>query len=56
MKDFSNSGFQSQKQGTFATPNVTKPVWNDQQMTCSSCQFNGQDIDTFPCAKCHTRS
>jgi len=36
-------------------PNFTRPVWPDQQMTCDQCQYNGQDIDTFPCAKCHTR-
>ena len=37
-------------------PNFTRPVWQDQQMTCDQCNYNGQDIDTFPCAKCHTRS
>jgi hypothetical protein len=25
------------------------------EMSCGDCNFNGQDIDTFPCAKCHTR-
>jgi hypothetical protein len=24
-------------------------------MTCDECRFNDQDVDTFPCAKCHTR-
>ncbi|MDH3997738.1 MAG: hypothetical protein OET90_02760 [Desulfuromonadales bacterium] len=37
------------------TPNFTKPVWGDIAMSCHSCNYNGQDIDTFPCAKCHTR-
>ena len=37
------------------TPNITKPVWVDPEMNCDQCQFNDQDIDTFPCAKCHTR-
>jgi hypothetical protein len=36
-------------------PNFTKPVWGDLQMSCEDCNYNGQDIDTFPCAKCHTR-
>lgn len=36
-------------------PSFTKPVWQDQQMTCEQCRYNDQDIDTFPCAKCHTR-
>ncbi|MDX2480969.1 MAG: hypothetical protein QNK24_11625 [Desulfuromusa sp.] len=39
----------------FLTPNITKPIWVDQQMNCSQCKYNDQDIDTFPCAKCHTR-
>lgn len=38
------------------TPNFSKPVWHDQQMSCEQCRYNGQDIDTFPCAKCHTRN
>ncbi len=36
-------------------PNFTKPVWGDMEMSCGECSYNGQDIDTFPCAKCHTR-
>jgi hypothetical protein len=24
-------------------------------MSCEECNYNDQDIDTFPCAKCHTR-
>lgn len=38
------------------SPNITRPVWNTQQMSCQSCKYNGQDVDTFPCAKCHTRN
>lgn len=41
---------------TFMTPNSTKPVWVDPQMNCDQCKFNDQDVDTFPCAKCHTRN
>ena len=37
------------------TPNFTKPVWGALDMSCEDCNFNDQDIDTFPCAKCHTR-
>ena len=37
------------------TPNVTKPVWQNPEMNCTECHYNDQDIDTFPCAKCHTR-
>lgn len=37
------------------TPSFTKPVWGDTQMSCEECNYNDQDIDTFPCAKCHTR-
>ena len=36
-------------------PNFTKPVWGDTEMSCEECNYNDQDIDTFPCAKCHTR-
>ena len=36
-------------------PNFTRPVWGDMEMSCDECKFNDQDIDTFPCAKCHTR-
>ena len=38
------------------SPNLAKPVWNDQQMACDQCRYNDQDVDTFPCAKCHTRN
>ena len=37
------------------TPNFTRPVWGELDMSCEECKFNDQDIDTFPCAKCHTR-
>ena len=37
------------------TPNFTKPVWGNMEVSCEECKFNDQDIDTFPCAKCHTR-
>ena len=37
------------------TPNFTRPVWGEMEMSCDECKFNDQDIDTFPCAKCHTR-
>jgi len=37
------------------SPNFTKPVWGELEMSCDECKFNDQDIDTFPCAKCHTR-
>jgi len=33
----------------------SNPVWQDQQITCGQCRFSDQDIDTYPCAKCHTR-
>lgn len=49
---------QAEKQAkdvAFSTPNSTKPVWVDPQMNCDQCQYNDQDVDTFPCAKCHTR-
>jgi hypothetical protein len=36
-------------------PNFSKPVWGNMQMSCEACNYNDQDIDTFPCAKCHTR-
>ncbi|TYO99894.1 hypothetical protein EDC39_10154 [Geothermobacter ehrlichii] len=37
-------------------PNPFRPVWSDPDMTCDSCRYNDQDIDTFPCARCHTRT
>ena len=36
-------------------PGFTKPVWGTMDMSCDECNYNDQDIDTFPCAKCHTR-
>ena len=36
-------------------PQFSKPVWNNVEMKCEECYYNDQDIDTFPCAKCHTR-
>jgi len=36
-------------------PNFSRPVWGNVNMSCEDCNFNDQDIDTFPCAKCHTR-
>lgn len=51
------AGTQSQPESTtFMAPNITKPVWVDPQMNCDQCQYNDQDVDTFPCAKCHTRA
>ena len=41
---------------TYLAPNTTKPVWVDQKMNCDQCKYNDQDVDTFPCAKCHTRA
>ena len=40
---------------TTATPSFTKPVWGELEISCEECKYNDQDIDTFPCAKCHTR-
>jgi len=36
-------------------PNFTRPIWDTPDMSCENCNYNDQDIDTFPCAKCHTR-
>jgi len=44
-----------QPQLSTKSPNFTRPVWGDLKMTCQECSYNDQDIDTFPCAKCHTR-
>ncbi len=40
---------------TLLTPNSRKPVWIDPLMNCDQCKYSDQDVDTFPCAKCHTR-
>ncbi len=37
-------------------PQFGKPVWNDAEMSCRECRYNDQDIDTFPCARCHVRN
>ncbi len=37
-------------------PNPFRPVWSDPEMNCDSCRYTDQDIDTFPCASCHTRT
>ena len=37
------------------TTNMAKPVWQDPQMTCKQCPYCGQDVDTTPCDRCHTR-
>ena len=36
-------------------PQFAKPVWENVPMDCKECRYSDQDIDTFPCAKCHTR-
>jgi len=36
-------------------PQFSKPVWDKDEMNCKKCHYNDQDIDTFPCAKCHIR-
>jgi len=36
-------------------PNFTKRAWGTRNMSCEECNYNDQDIDTFPCAECHTR-
>jgi hypothetical protein len=45
----------NKNKSTDERPSFTKPVWGDLSMSCDECDFNDQDIDTFPCAKCHTR-
>jgi hypothetical protein len=45
----------NKEQPSTTTPSFTKPVWGELEMSCEECNFNDQDIDTFPCAKCHTR-
>jgi len=37
------------------TYSLTGSFWQDEKLTCSQCKFGDQDIDTYPCAKCHTR-
>ena len=33
-----------------------KPITeNFEDESCQYCTYSEQDIDTFPCAKCHTR-
>jgi len=36
-------------------PNFTRPVWQDQKVPCEQCRFCDQDIDAYPCDRCHTR-
>jgi hypothetical protein len=45
----------NKEQVSAEAPSFSKPVWGTLEMTCDACNFNDQDIDTFPCAKCHTR-
>lgn len=56
MGEYTANPPQQLDQDQATLPSFTKPVWQDGQMNCDQCQYNGQDIDTFPCAKCHTRS
>jgi hypothetical protein len=35
---------------------VTKTFCRNEKMSCSQCRFCDQDIDTYPCDKCHTRN
>ena len=37
-----------------AAQESVKPAWQDQQMTCKKCRYCGQDIDSYPCDRCHT--
>ncbi len=34
--------------------NISKPAWQ-REKTCEQCRFCDQDVDTFPCDRCHTR-
>jgi hypothetical protein len=45
-----------EKKRSEIAPHFTKPVWDNQDKSCEECDYNHQDIDTFPCAKCHTRN
>lgn len=36
-------------------PNPFGPAWFDSDMACDRCSYRNQDVDTFPCARCHTR-
>ena len=36
-------------------PHFTRPVWGEEKMVCKECNYNDQDVDTYPCAKCHVR-
>ncbi len=56
MTRISNDRRNSEDIKKMTLPNSTRPVWQDRQMTCEKCPFCHQDIDTFPCAKCHTRN
>lgn len=56
MEEMIGSRPDFREQNESITPSFSKPVWQDQQMACDKCQYNGQDIDTFPCAKCHARA
>lgn len=32
-----------------------KQTWQNQELTCRECVYADQDVDTSPCAGCHTR-
>jgi tRNA(Ile2) C34 agmatinyltransferase TiaS len=34
---------------------VVKRLWQDQEKTCQKCPYCGQDVDSYPCDRCHTR-
>ncbi len=51
---------QTEKMQQKATPVIIqsyfKPITPDfENESCQYCTYCDQDIDTFPCAKCHTR-
>ncbi len=38
-----------------APPRMTEKLWQSPQKNCKNCPYCNQDVDTYPCAQCHTR-
>ena len=44
------------QKGEVMLHNFFKPITQDfEEESCHYCTYSEQDIDTYPCARCHTR-
>ncbi len=42
--------------GTMISMDFIETACSEPKVSCQDCRYNDQDVDTFPCATCHTRN